>query len=333
MAEIQAAQAAGSGGTPAGARAGGGNATGTGGRRSNGNRSSLGTRMRQNRVFYLAVAPFFVLFAVFGAFPILASLAISFVEWDGLSQPEFVGLGNYAILFQDPVFRKAIVNTAYIWVGSTVLTMGLAFFLAYLINEYVLVAKGFFRVVFLFPLLVAPAVTGIIASVMFSSHSGIVNAALSFLSGDRVLFEWLQSPSWIKPLVILLIAWRWTGWHLIIFLAGLQAIPRELYSAARVDGAGERQLFFRITLPLMMPFVLYSAISSTVGAFQLFDEPYVLTNGTLGTSNSAQVMGTYLYQAAFSEFRFGLASATSYVIFGFIIVFSVLNIQMLRRQT
>ncbi len=289
--------------------------------------------MRRDAAFYACVAPFFVLFAAFGAFPIIAALGISFVDWDGLSDPTFVGLHNYAVLFGDPVFRKAISNTIYVWIGSTVVTMALAFFLAYLINEYVLVGKGFFRVVFLFPLLVAPAVTGIIASVMFSSHAGIVNAALTWLTGDRVTLEWLQSTVWIKPLIILLIAWRWTGWHLIIFLAGLQAIPRELYSAARVDGANERQLFLRITVPLMVPFILYSGISSTVGAFQLFDEPYVLTGGTFGTSNSAQVMGTYLYQAAFEEFEFGLASATSYVIFALILVFSVLNIRLLRRQT
>ncbi|HEY8457215.1 MAG TPA: sugar ABC transporter permease [Actinopolymorphaceae bacterium] len=289
-------------------------------------------RLRNNRAFYLCITPFFILFGIFGAFPIAASLVISFLRWDGLSDPEWVGFGNYLILFGDPVFRKAIWNTVYIWVGSTVLTMGIAFVLAYLINEYVLVAKGFFRVVFLFPLLVAPAVTGIIASVMFSSHAGIVNAVLSWVTGERVTFEWLDSTVWIKPLVILLIAWRWTGWHLIIFLAGLQAIPRELYGAARVDGASERQVFFRITLPLMVPFILYSAISSTVGAFQLFDEPYVLTGGTYGTANSAQVLGTYLYQSAFQEFNFGLASATSYVIFALILVFSAINARLLRRQ-
>lgn len=289
-------------------------------------------RMRQNGAFYTSVSPFFLLFAIFGAFPIIASLLVSFVKWDGLGDPEFVGLQNYAILFEDPVFRTAIWNTVYIWVGSTLLTMTVAFGLAYLISEYVLVGKGFFRVVFLFPLLVAPAVTGIIASVMFSSHSGIVNAFLSFVSGERVIFDWTDSPVWIKPLIILLLTWRWTGWHLIIFMAGLQAVPRELYSAARVDGAGEWQVFFRITLPLMIPFILYSAISSTVGAFQLFDEPYVLTNGTYGTGNSAQVLGTYLYQSAFQDFRFGLASATSYVIFALILVFSAINIRTLRRQ-
>jgi ABC-type sugar transport system permease subunit len=293
----------------------------------------LAARLRENLAFYVCVAPFVVLFAVFGMFPILASFAVSFLEWDGLSTPRFVWLDNYAILLGDPVFRKAIANTVVIWLGSTALTMVLAFVLAYLVNEYVLVAKSAFRVIFLFPLLVAPAVTGIIVSVMFSSHAGIVNAVLSALTDERVTFDWLRSPVWIKPLVILLIAWRWTGWHLIIFLAGLQAIPRELYSAARVDGASEWQLFVRITVPLMVPFVLYSAVSSTVGAFQLFDEPYVLTQGTYGTDNSAQVLGTYLYQAAFEEFRFGLASATSYVIFALIVVFSVLNVRMLRQRT
>jgi ABC-type sugar transport system permease subunit len=290
-------------------------------------------RMRENKSFYVSVSPFFLLFAAFGAFPILAAFYLGFTRWDGLTAPEFVGFENYVRIFRDPLFPKVLYNTVYVWLGSTVITLGLAFVLAYLINEYVLVGQTALRMVFLVPLLVAPAVAAIVMSVLFSTNAGLVNAAWSFLADRRVTFDWFASPYWIKPMVVLMIVWRYTGFHLIIFLAGLQSIPRELYDAARVDGAKGTQVFFRITVPLMIPIIFFSAISATVGGFQLFDEPYVLTGGTGGTEQSGQVLGTYLYQTAFQEFRFGLASALSWVMFGLIAVFALINARLLRRRT
>jgi ABC-type sugar transport system permease subunit len=290
-------------------------------------------RIRTHWMFYLSVSPFFVLFAIFGAIPIGYAFYAGFTRWDGLTDPQWIGLSNYTRLLDDPVFRTALVNTLYIWIGSTVLTVGLAFGLAYLINEYVFVGRSFFRVVFLFPLLVAPAVTAIIVGVLFSPTSGIVNAVWGLFAGHKVSFDWLDSTRWIKPIIILMIAWRWTGWHFIIFLSGLQTIPRDLYDAARIDGANGFQVFRTITFPLMIPVLLFSVVSATVGGLQVFDEPYVLTNGSGGTLNSGNTLGMYVYQTAFQEFHFGRASAMSYVVFALIAIFSLVNVRLLRART
>ncbi len=294
------------------------------------NRDTLGARMREHSTFYLMVAPFFVLFGLFGLAPIVAAFWIGFTDWDGLNPARFVGLDNYAAIVTDPLFGKAVANTIYIWIGSTVVTVGAAFVLAYLINEYVMWGRSFLRMVFLLPLLAAPAVIAIIMSVLFSTNAGLVNAFLSFVTGDRVTYEWLASTGWIKPIIILMIAWRFLGFHLLLFVAGLQSIPRELYDAARVDGAGGWQVFARVTFPLMLPIIFFSATSSTVGAFQLFDEPFVLTNGSGGTDQAAEVLGTMLYRTAFNDFRFGLASALSWVMFALIAVFTIVNSRLLR---
>lgn len=296
-------------------------------------RAATPSRFRQHRNFYLMVSPFFVLFGIFGLLPIVAAVWIGLTDWDGLNPAKFVGLANYATILTDPLFAKAVTNTVFIWVGSTILTCGLAFVLAYLINEYVLVGGGTLRMVFLLPMLAAPAVIAIIMSVLFSTNAGLMNAALSVLTGDRVTFDWLASTGWIKPIVIVMITWRFLGFHLLLFVAGLQSVPRELYDAARVDGANGRQVFWRVTVPLMLPIIFFSATSSTVGAFQLFDEPFVLTNGSGGTDQAAEVMGTMLYRTAFTEFEFGTASALSWIMFALIAVFTIVNSRLLRVRT
>lgn len=294
--------------------------------------ATLAQRMREHKTFYVMVSPFFVLFLVFGLFPILAAAWLGFTDWDGLNRARWVGLDNYVRLLTDPVLAKTLVNTVYIWIGSTVLTVAAAFVLAYLINEYVIVGRNLVRMIFLLPLLAAPAVVAIVMSVLFSTNAGLMNAFLSWVTGDRVVFDWLASTGWIKPIIILMIAWRFLGFHMLLFVAGLQTIPRELYDAAKVDGAGGVQVFLRVTFPMMLPILFFSATSSTVGAFQLFDEPYVLTNGTGGTDRSAEVLGTLLYRTAFHEFRLGLASALSWVIFALIVTFTILNSRMLRSR-
>ncbi|MFP5114693.1 carbohydrate ABC transporter permease [Bacillaceae bacterium C204] len=281
---------------------------------------------------YISIAPFFLLFLVFNAFPIIASLFIGFTKWDGISLPEFVGLKNYIQLFNDPVFRKSLFNTLYIWFFSTIITLGLAFLLAFLVNYYIRRLKGFYRIAFLFPLLVAPALTSIIISILFSSNAGLVNAFLSLFTQNDVTINWLNSPFWIKPIIILMIVWRWTGWHFIIFMAGLQTIPKELYEAAKIDGAKGLQIIRSITVPMMAPVILVSLITATTGGIQLFDEPFVLTDGTGGTLQSGTTMGMYLYNTAFQEFNFGLASATSYVLFGIILIVTLINSKLFRKR-
>ena len=288
-------------------------------------------RVRANRTFYFAVAPFFSIFLIFSVFPVAFSFYLGFNEWDGFSDPRFVGFENYARALADPVFQKAIWNTLYLWFWSTLFTVGLALALAVLINEYVVFAKNYFRIVFLLPLLVAPAIAAIILRVFFTSNGGLVNLLVGAASGTPSYFNWLASEFWIKPLVTLLVIWRWTGWHMIIFLAGLQAIPRDIYEVARMDGVGRWAIFSRITIPLLLPSLAFSLITATLGGLQMFDEPYVLTQGQGGTDNSATTLGMYLYATAFTQFNFGLGSAVSWYIFAAVVALTVAHRTLTRR--
>jgi len=274
--------------------------------------------------FYVSVAPFFLIFLIFSVFPVLFSAYLGFNRWDGFDEPKFIGLENYVRALRDPVFQKAIGNTLYLWFWSTLLTVGLALALAVLVNEYVVGAKSYFRVVFLMPLLVAPSIAAIILRVFFTSNGGLVNLVSGAISGTPSYFDWLGSEVWIKPLVTLLVIWRWTGWHMIIFLAGLQSIPRDVYEAARMDGVGRWAIFSRVTVPLLVPALSFSIITATLGGLQMFDEPYVLTQGLGGTNNSATTLGMYLYATAFTQFNFGLGSAVSWYIFAAVVALTIL---------
>ncbi len=284
------------------------------------------------RTLLATLAPYFLLFLIFGLLPILYSLYLGFHRWDGLSPIKSVGFQNYARVWTDPSFIKAVTNTLIIWLGSTVLTVTTAFVLAFLVNEYVVIWRTYFRMVFLLPLLVAPAVTAIIMRVLFSSDSGLINTFWGNLVGHPVYFDWFSSTVWIKPMIILMIVWRWTGWHFVIFLAGLQSVSGDLYEAARVDGATGRQVLARITIPLMLPTIAFSVITATIGGIQVFDEPFVLTNGTGGTDNAGLTLGMYLYNAAFRNFQFGLGSAVSYYVFILVAGFTLVYNALIRRS-
>jgi cellobiose transport system permease protein len=279
---------------------------------------------RRYGTFYLTVAPFFAVFVLFSVFPVAFSLYLGFNQWDGFSEPVFVWLDNYIRALHDPVFQKAIWNTLFLWFWSTLLTVGLALALAVLINDYVIFGKTYLRMVFLMPLLVAPAIAAIILRIFFTSNGGLVNLFAGAVTGTPSYFDWLGSEAWIKPLVVLLVIWRWTGWHMIIFLAGLQSIPRDIYEAARIDGVGRWAIFSRITVPLLMPALAFSIITATLGGLQMFDEPYVLTQGLGGTNNASTTIGMYLYATAFTQFNFGLGAAVSWYIFAVVVALTVL---------
>jgi ABC-type sugar transport system permease subunit len=289
-------------------------------------------RRKGHGAFYLSVAPFFVVILLFSVFPVAFSLYLGFNRWDGFGDPQFVGLDNYVRALSDPVFQKAIWNTLFLWFWSTTLTVGLALTLAVLINEYAAFGKNYFRLVFLMPLLVAPAIAAIILRIFFTSNGGLVNLLSGAVTGTPSYFDWLGSEFWIKPLVVLLVIWRWTGWHMIIFLAGLQSIPRDIYEAARMDGVGRWAIFSRITVPLLIPALAFSVITATLGGLQMFDEPYVLTQGLGGTNNATTTIGMYLYATAFTQFNFGLGSAVSWYIFAAVVAMTVLYRAVTKRM-
>lgn len=293
--------------------------------------TSTRTGMRRNGAFYASIAPFFVIFLAFSIFPVAFSFYLGLSDWDGFSDPHFVGLANYARALGDPVFQKAIWNTLYLWFWSTLFTVGLALALAVLVNEYVAGGRTYFRLVFLLPLLVAPAIAAIILRVFFTSNGGVVNMMIGAAQGQPSYFNWLASEFWIKPLVVLLVVWRWTGWHMVIFLAGLQSIPRDIYEAARMEGVSRWAIFSRITLPLLMPSIAFSIVMATLGGLQMFDEPYVLTQGQGGTNDATTTLGMYLYATAFMQFDFGLGAAVSWYLFAAVVAFTLLSRVVNRR--
>lgn len=286
---------------------------------------------RKNGAFYASITPFFAVFIAFSIFPVVFSFYLGMSDWDGFSDPKFVGLENYMRALGDPVFQKAIWNTVYLWFWSTLFTVGLALGLAVLVDEHVIGGKTYFRLVFLLPLLVAPAIAAIMLRVFFTSNGGVVNMLVGAAQGQPSYFNWLASEAWIKPIVIILIVWRWTGWHMVIFLAGLQSIPRDIYEAAKLEGVSRWAIFSRITLPLLIPSIVFSIVMATLGGLQMFDEPYVLTQGQGGTNNSTTTLGMYLYATAFTQFDFGLGAAVSWYIFAAIVGFTLLSRVVNRR--
>ncbi len=288
--------------------------------------SSGGRNRRRHVPPLLAISPFYVLFAVFGAFPVVFSMYLSFQDWDGIGDMRFVGLKQYGWLLQDTVFWHAVLNTFEIWFLSTVPMLFLALVLAFLLHSQVRFA-GAYRVAYFIPNVTSMVAMTIVFGSVFA-QAGLANSALRAIGLDGV--GWLSSEWGIKSSVSIMIIWRWVGYNALIFLAGLQAIPTEHFEAARVDGANSRQTLFRVVLPQLRPVVLFAAVTSTINGLQIFTESQVLFQSTdVGTTGGPGQEGMtivlYLWQKAFKEHQFGYGAAMGWVLFAIIAVFTVIN--------
>ncbi|ETI67522.1 carbohydrate ABC transporter permease [Neobacillus vireti] len=273
--------------------------------------------------FYFVV-PYFITFLIFGLTPIIYSLYLSFMKWDGFSDPVFVGLANYTRLLQDTFFLKSIGNTLIIWVLSIVPQLILALILAMILNEKFIRGKHFFRAVFYFPNIVTPVTLGVLFSLMFDWQTGSVNKLLMGIGLIDDPVNWFNSP-WLARLIVAgVIMWQYFGFNMLVFIAGLQSIPHELYEAAEVDGASRWDIAIKITLPLLKPVLLFTFITSIIGGLQLFDAPLMLGNGP---DNSTLTMVMYLYQTAFKNFDYSYGAAIAYAIFVIILIFSLISIK------
>ena len=280
---------------------------------------------RSATIPYVFVAPFFVLFAAFILYPVLYSLALSFSEWSA-GEMTFVGLDNYRRLLTDGLFLKSLANTALILFVQVPIMIFLATVIAAVVDSELLRHKTFFRLAFFLPVMVDLVTYSVIFYLIFSERYGVVNQALTAIGLGPV--EWRSDAFWARVLIIVAITWRWTGYNAVIILSGLQNIPNELHDAASVDGAGRLTRFFRITVPLLRPVILFCAVLSTIGTLQLFTEPYILTSG--GPNNATLTGFYYLYETAFGSFDFGLAAAGTYVIATIIAVMSYAQIRLTR---
>jgi ABC-type sugar transport system permease subunit len=280
---------------------------------------------------YVFISPFYLVFLAFGLLPIVFSLGVSLYDWRGVTPGAFVGLANFQLLLRDPAFAKALWNTVIVWAGSIPPMILLALVFAVLLNSQRLRFRGFFRTVYFLPVVTSLVITGLVFSFLLSPTFGLVSSVFESLGLKPI--NWLSDPTWMKPALILALLWRWTGNDMVIMLAGLQSIPDDLYEAARVDGASGPQMFWQITVPLMRPVILFDAIISTIGTFNLFAEPYVLFGADGGIGQAGLVTGTLLYQNAFVYFKFGYGAALAWVLAVIIFVLSMLQLKLGSRET
>ncbi|MEU9780128.1 sugar ABC transporter permease [Streptomyces phaeochromogenes] len=285
---------------------------------------------------YAAISPFYLLFLAFGLIPVGFSLYLSFHRWDGLGSMEYAGLSQYKYLLTDTDFWSSIGNTIIIWALATFPMIFLAMVTAVMLNSAVRFKK-IYRFAYFLPNVTSVVAVAIIFGSVFSTNFGLVNALLQAVGLDQV--AWLNTPWGIKVAIATLMTWQWTGYNAIIFLAGLQTIPGELYEAARVDGAGPIQTFFRITLPMMRPVLLFVLVISTVTGLQSFSEPQVLLQTTAnestfsgGPDHAGRTMVLYFFQQTFDNNDFGYGAAVAWGIFLVVVIFSIINWRLVQRR-
>jgi cellobiose transport system permease protein len=282
---------------------------------------------------YAFISPYFLVFAVFGLFPLLFTFWVSLHDWSLLGDHSWAGLDNYRKLLGDDHFWNALVNTIGIFVLATVPQLLMALVLAQLLNQR-LRARTLWRMGVLLPNITSIAAVGIIFTLLFARDFGLVNWLLGHVGVDEPI-NW-QSHRWSSWLAIAtMVDWRWTGYNALIFLAALQAVPRELYEAAEIDGASSVKQFRHITVPMLRPTIVFVSIVSTIGGIQLFTEPLLFNSGanaiTGGTTRQFQTLTMYVYEQAFTGQEFGYASSVAWVMFGVIAVIGLINALLLRR--
>jgi multiple sugar transport system permease protein len=272
---------------------------------------------------YVFIAPFYILFIVFFLFPSLSALILSFARWNGIGDPEWIGLRNFQRMFEDPNFWLAVRNTVTYMGASLFIVIPLALVLSSALNSRMLKVRGLWRAAFFSPVVTSTVAIALVFTLLYSRDYGLINAV--FLNLGLPAINWLGDGSWARVSIIILLVWRWTGYITIYFLAGMQGISPDYYEASMIDGASSTQQFLRITLPLLRPVILYVSIIVTIGSLQIFEEPYILTSG--GPAFATISLAQYLYIHGISNLRFGLGSAVGVILFASIFSLSLLQLR------
>ncbi len=285
---------------------------------------------------YLAISPFFLVFVGFNLIPVFFTLYLAFQRWDGLGDMKFVGLDQFKFLIHDPTFWLSVKNTIIIWVLGTFPMLFVALIIAVMLNAGVRFTS-FYRIAYFLPNVTSLVAVALFFFAIFSSSNGLVNAVLHLMHLPQV--QWLQNPFAIKVVIALLMSWQWTGYNAIIYLAGLQTIPTQLYEAAQLDGAGPVRMFRHITVPLLRPIILFTLIVSTVTGLQSFTEPQVLFGSTAsvnpnsgGPGQAGLTMMLYFYHQAFDNNDYGYGAAIVWALFLLILLFVVINWRLVARS-
>jgi multiple sugar transport system permease protein len=293
-------------------------------------------RWHQDWAPYVFVLPFVLLFLVFGLFPIAFSLYLVFNAWDpvqGVQSMQFVGMENLTFALEDPLVWTSLGNTLWLAVASGLPQHLVAIPLAYLINERLGRWRNTAMGIYFLPYITSTVAIAIMFSTLFSTDYGAVNLMLQKMAKWDVLaqllpaskIDWLGQPETIKPVVALVVFWRFVGFNIILYVAAMQSIPRDLYEAARMDGANGFRIFWHITLPQLKPMMYFGVTLTVIGGLQLFEEPFILTGGKGGIEYAGMTTAMYMYRTAFEFNDFGLASAISWLLFAVILVLTLVT--------
>ncbi|KPN20655.1 sugar ABC transporter permease [Xanthomonas sp. Mitacek01] len=289
--------------------------------------------MRASTAGWIFAGPALIVLGIFFGIPVASALLLSLTDFDlyalaDLSNLRFVALGNYFDLLQTPLFWKSLGNTAYFVVIGVPLSIGVSLGAALLLNAKVARFKGLFRTALFAPVVTTLVAVAVIWRYLFHTSYGLVNWALGHVGIAPI--DWLGDPTWAMPTIILFAVWKNFGYNMVIFIAGLAAIPEDLYEAARIDGASRLQQFLHVTLPMLGPVLLVVAVITVSGYFQLFAEPYVMTRGDPLQSTVSVLY--FMYEEGFMWWNLGRASAVAFLLFLIILGVTTLLLRFGRRR-
>jgi ABC-type sugar transport system permease subunit len=288
----------------------------------------LWLRIKKARWAYTFISPFYILFAIFGLYPMGLSLYLSFTRWKGVGPMEFAGLVNFGLVLKDKVFWQSMANGVILFFLYVPVMLFLALVLAVILNSGRVKGFRFFRTLIFLPFITNMVAAGFTFQILLEKQNGLFNMLLGVLGLPGI--PWLENVWWARISLCLLIIWAWLGYNMVIMLAGLQTIPKDLTEAAQVDGASPIQGFFQITVPLMRPVILFCTITSMIGSFGLFTEVSTLTRG--GPVNATITPLIRIYGLAFGSYQFGYASAVAYTFFALIFILTIIQFRLNQEQ-
>jgi ABC-type sugar transport system permease subunit len=289
---------------------------------------SLWHRIKKSRWAFVFISPFYILFVIFGLYPMLLSMYLSLTRWKGVGPMAFAGLVNFGLIPKDKVFWQSMTNGVILFFLYVPIMLLLALALAVILNSGRVRGFRFFRTLIFLPFITNMVAAGFAFRILLEKQNGLFNVLLKYAGLPTI--PWLENVWWARISLSLLIIWAWLGYNMVIMLAGLQTIPRDLTEAAQVDGASPIQAFFRVTVPLMRPVILFCTITSMIGSFGLFTEVSTLTRG--GPVNATITPLLRIYGVAFGSYQFGYASAMGYTFFALIFILTIIQFRLNREQ-
>jgi ABC-type sugar transport system permease subunit len=286
---------------------------------------------------FLLILPFFLIFFTFQLFPIIFSFFVSLTKWSGAGSPKFIGLANYIRMFQDPVFYESIFNTLIIMLFALPFQLAIGLLLAVVLKDFTSKFRTSLQTVNFLPYLTTPVAIGLIFSLLFEWKTGAVNLVLQSLGLVDVPYYWLGEEMGSRIVIIILCIWKYFGYMMVMFLAGLSTIPEELYEAARIDGANWFYSFRRITIPMLRPIMTFVITMSIIGGWKLFDEPKLLfpeesLQPIGGPGRAVLTVVLKFYDTSFRTFDFGYGASIAYGLFLIIFIFSLITIRIMNKE-